>query len=95
MIRITIITIIYILLVLLLFSIKNNVFTELNSKNKSLLIINLADEGWLSTDEFVDAFTDLHGTSVLLSVLNLINQVVPFKIINRTSHPALMAELDL
>ncbi|XP_033227106.1 uncharacterized protein LOC117179433 isoform X3 [Belonocnema kinseyi] len=68
---------------------------QLSSKNMSIIVINMNDEGWLCTDEFVTAFTTLQGGgSVLLSVLDMLSLKVPFQAVDRSTHPLLLSELD-
>lgn len=60
-----------------------------------LIVLNVDDEGWLISDEFVEAFTNLNGPSIMLRALNMVNVQIPFKTVDRYSHPLLLADLDM
>ncbi|XP_043478197.1 tudor domain-containing protein 5-like isoform X2 [Leptopilina heterotoma] len=66
----------------------------ITTKEKSLIVLNVDDEGWLISEEFVEAFMNIQGTSIMLRALNMINVQIPFKTVDRYSHPSLLDQLD-
>ncbi|XP_051158604.1 uncharacterized protein LOC127279982 isoform X2 [Leptopilina boulardi] len=67
----------------------------ITTKKMRLIVLNVDDEGWLISDEFVEAFTNLNGPSIMLRALNMVNVQIPFKTVDRYSHPLLLADLDI
>lgn len=66
----------------------------ITTKEKSLIVANIDDEGWLISDEFVEAFTTMQETNIMLRALTMINVQIPFKTVDRYSHPSLLDQLD-
>ncbi|XP_012283436.1 uncharacterized protein LOC105701330 isoform X2 [Orussus abietinus] len=69
-------------------------FQPVKLTGETMYIFFLEDEGWLSTEEFVDVFTDFKVSSVMLKLLDITNVNVAFKSITRKEYPLLFTQLD-
>lgn len=70
----------------------NNFFTD--SVKGVTFIFNIEQDGWILTNEFIEAFTNLKLQSCLLSTLKAMNVTAIFKEIHRSEYPIQFSQLD-
>ncbi|XP_015596678.1 uncharacterized protein LOC107268430 isoform X3 [Cephus cinctus] len=70
------------------------VFYTMKLDDKTVFIFVIDGEGWLSSDQFVELFTQLNNTNVMLKLVDMLNIDIPFKTIYRLDEPLLFYQLD-
>lgn len=72
-------------------------FSGLSEKcdGKSIHIFDLEDDGWVSTAEVVDAFTNYFDERILIKLVKVLDLDVAFKYLTRETDPQLFSQLDM
>ncbi|KAJ8680849.1 hypothetical protein QAD02_016636 [Eretmocerus hayati] len=63
--------------------------------SKTIHLFHMDNEGWISANEFVDAFTNLKDQRIMFKLLEVLEYPVNFRSISRDMDPQLFDQLDI
>jgi hypothetical protein len=71
-------------------------FSDLSERcqQKNIHLFHLYNQGWICTNEFVDAFTNLKDQRVMFKLLKILQYDVNFKHLTRETDMKLFSQLD-